>query len=204
VWRLLSGAVARIRQAEHIFTEYGYFRRTRRRGSSMHDVLRYDHWPARPRAEEQVFEIASNDGYLLQHFLPLGISVTGIEPAANVADAARRKNIPTLVEFFGLKRRSASDLRGKPPTSSSATRVGAGPRSQRLHSWNGASARPNGVITLEFPHLSGSLSRISSTRSTMSISHTFRSSLSIVSHASTPSGFLMSSIFSTHGGSLRV
>ena len=37
----------------------------------------------------QVFEIASNDGYLLQHFLPLGVPVVGIEPAANVAEAAR-------------------------------------------------------------------------------------------------------------------
>src|SRR5262249_19019060 len=40
----------------------------------------------------RVFEIASNDGYLLQHFLAMGIPVTGIEPAANVAEAARKKN----------------------------------------------------------------------------------------------------------------
>src|SRR5205085_5807357 len=51
--------------------------------------------------ERRVYEIASNDGYLLQHFLALGVPVTGIEPAANVAEVARKKNIPTLVEFFG-------------------------------------------------------------------------------------------------------
>jgi SAM-dependent methyltransferase len=46
-------------------------------------------------------ELASNDGYLLQHFLPLGVGVLGVEPAANVAEAARRLGIPTRVEFFG-------------------------------------------------------------------------------------------------------
>ena len=48
----------------------------------------------------RVIEIASNDGYLLQHFLAKEISVLGIEPAANVAEAAIKKSIPTLVEFF--------------------------------------------------------------------------------------------------------
>ena len=46
-------------------------------------------------------ELASNDGYLLQHFLPLGVPVLGIEPAANVAEAARKRGVPSLVEFFG-------------------------------------------------------------------------------------------------------
>jgi len=140
---------------EHIFTEYGYF--------SSYSTSWVEH--ARQycgmitgrlglAAEEPSLRDSSNDGYLLQHFLPLGISVTGIEPAANVADAARRKNIPTLVEFLRSEAgASASDLRGKPPPHHRQQRVGAGPRSQRLHSWNGASARPNGVITLEFPHL---------------------------------------------------
>ena len=59
----------------------------------------------------QVYEIASNDGYLLQHFVRLGIQVTGVEPAANVAAAAREKNVPTIVEFFGvnLARRLVSE-----------------------------------------------------------------------------------------------
>lgn len=48
-----------------------------------------------------VVEIASNDGYLLQHFLHTGIPVLGIEPALNVAAVAERRGIPTLTEFFG-------------------------------------------------------------------------------------------------------
>jgi len=48
-----------------------------------------------------VVEIASNDGYLLQHFVNTNIPVLGVEPAANVADAAIEKGIRTTVQFFG-------------------------------------------------------------------------------------------------------
>jgi hypothetical protein len=50
-----------------------------------------------------VVEVASNDGYLLQHYLQAGIPVLGVEPAGNVADVARRKGIPTVSEFFGTE-----------------------------------------------------------------------------------------------------
>ncbi len=48
-----------------------------------------------------VVEVASNDGYLLQYYQQQGVPVLGIEPARNVADAARERGIPTIVEFFG-------------------------------------------------------------------------------------------------------
>jgi SAM-dependent methyltransferase len=140
---------------EHIFSEYAYF--------SSYSSLWVEH--ARQYCEmikarldlgshSQVFEIASNDGYLLQHFVPWGIPVTGIEPAANVAQVARQKNIPTLVEFFGVQL---------------AQRLVAGGRRADLIIGNNVLAQvpdlndfvagmtqllgPNGVITLEFPHL---------------------------------------------------
>src|SRR5450755_1582217 len=83
---------------KHIFTEYAYF--------SSYSTSWVEH--SRKYCQmitkrlnlgrtSQVFEIASNDGYLLQHFAPLNVPVTGIEPAANVAAAARKNNIPTLV-----------------------------------------------------------------------------------------------------------
>ncbi|MBL8958112.1 MAG: class I SAM-dependent methyltransferase [Myxococcaceae bacterium] len=49
----------------------------------------------------RVIELASNDGYLLQHYRALGVQVLGIEPAQNVAAVARVRGIETVSEFFG-------------------------------------------------------------------------------------------------------
>ena len=46
-------------------------------------------------------ELASNDGYLLQHLVAAGIPCLGIDPAANVANAAEERGVPTVVAFFG-------------------------------------------------------------------------------------------------------
>ncbi|HEX6993808.1 MAG TPA: class I SAM-dependent methyltransferase [Gammaproteobacteria bacterium] len=56
-----------------------------------------------------VVEIASNDGYLLQHFIAGGVRCLGVEPAASVANAALEKGIPTTCRFFGTD--TARDLR---------------------------------------------------------------------------------------------
>ena len=48
-----------------------------------------------------VVELASNDGYLLQHYVAAGIEVLGIEPTPGPAAAARDKGIDTRQEFFG-------------------------------------------------------------------------------------------------------
>ena len=88
--------------AEEIFSHYAYF-------SSFSDSW-VEH--ARRFVEDAsvrlglgddsfVVEVASNDGYLLQHVAALGIRCHGIEPAANVAEAARAKGIPTTVTFLG-------------------------------------------------------------------------------------------------------
>lgn len=50
-----------------------------------------------------VIELASNDGYLLQHYAAAGIPVLGIEPAANIARVANERGIRTRSEFFGLE-----------------------------------------------------------------------------------------------------
>ena len=107
---------------EHIFTEYAYF--SSYSTSWVEHARRYCEMikPGFVSARQsRVYEIASNDGYLLQHFLPLGVPVTGIEPAANVAAVAQQKNIPTLVEFFGLKLAQRLSPKGGRPISSSAT-----------------------------------------------------------------------------------
>jgi SAM-dependent methyltransferase len=140
---------------ESIFTEYDYF--------SSYSTSWVEH--ARQYCEmirtrlnlgpnSQVYEIASNDGYLLQHFVRLGIPVTGIEPAANVAAAAREKNIPTMVEFFGTDVAQRLVSEGKRADLIIGNNVLA--QVPNLNDFVGGMAiflSPKGVITLEFPHL---------------------------------------------------
>ena len=52
--------------------------------------------------ESRVVEVASNDGYLLRHFVARGVPVLGVDPPRNVAEAARAQGVPTLAEFFGV------------------------------------------------------------------------------------------------------
>ena len=140
---------------EHIFTEYAYF--SSYSTSWVEHARRYcEMIKARfgLGSKSQVFEIASNDGYLLQHFLPLGVPVIGIEPAANVAEAARQKNIPTLVEFFGLKLAQRLVSEGRRADLIIGNNVLA--QVPDLNDFTAGMAHllaPNGVITLEFPHL---------------------------------------------------
>ena len=51
-------------------------------------------------AESFVVEVASNDGYLLQHAVSRGIQCLGVEPSVNVGKAARERGVPTLTEFL--------------------------------------------------------------------------------------------------------
>lgn len=140
---------------EHIFTEYAYF--SSYSTSWVEHARRYCQMVVSRFAlgpKSQVFEIASNDGYLLQHFRQFDVPVLGIEPAANVAEAARGKNVPTLVEFFGLglARRLVSEGRRADLI------IGNNVLAQvpDINDFTAGMAHllaADGVITLEFPHL---------------------------------------------------
>lgn len=97
---------------EELFAEYLYF-------SSQSDTM-VAHAGALVRRliderrlsdDALVIEIASNDGYLLQHYVTAGVPVLGIDPARNVAETAIARGIPTLVDFFGC--RLAGELRAE-------------------------------------------------------------------------------------------
>lgn len=105
-------------------------------------------------AESLVVELASNDGYLLQHFAPLGVPVLGIEPAANVAKVAIDKGIPTEVDFFGTRLADEFVRRGKSADLIAGNNVLA--QVPDLNDFVAGITRllkPEGVVTLEFPHL---------------------------------------------------
>lgn len=105
-------------------------------------------------SDSQVVELASNDGYLLQYFIEKNIPALGIEPAANVAEAAVKKGVPTLSEFFGRKFAETLVTLGK-----SADLVIANNVLAHVPDLNDFLAgirmilKPGGVLTGEFPHL---------------------------------------------------
>jgi 2-polyprenyl-3-methyl-5-hydroxy-6-metoxy-1,4-benzoquinol methylase len=102
----------------------------------------------------QVVEIASNDGYLLQYFAARAISVLGVEPSRNTAEAAIAKGIPTEISFFGAK--TAKDLvaRGHAADLLAAKNVMAHvPDINDFVAGIAIMLKPEGVFTVEFPHL---------------------------------------------------
>ena len=102
----------------------------------------------------QVLEIASNDGYLLQYFRELGVPVLGIEPAANVAEVAVGRGIPTRVAFFGESLGRSLATEGLQADLIAANNVFAHvPDINDFAAGFQHALRPDGVLTLEFPHL---------------------------------------------------
>ena len=191
---------------EHIFTEYAYFSSY---STSWVEHARQYCEMVKARFEldsgSLVFEIASNDGYLLQHFLPFGVPVVGIEPAANVAAVARQKSIPTLVEFFGLKLARRLVSQGHRADLIVGNNVLA--QVPDLNDFTAGMAyllAPNGVITLEFPHLE----RLIDENQFDTIYHEHFSYFSLVTidRLAKKHGLRVFDVehLPTHGGSLRV
>ena len=101
-----------------------------------------------------VVEIASNDGYLLQYFVGKQIPVLGVEPSANVAEAARKKGVNTLVKFFGVKTAKQLVAKGRKADLLLGNNVLAHvPDLNDFVAGMKILLKPDGVITMEFPHL---------------------------------------------------
>ncbi|MHA7985484.1 class I SAM-dependent methyltransferase [Rathayibacter sp. CAU 1779] len=86
---------------EDVFVEYAYF--SSFSDSWVEHARRYADMMTEKLAlgpDSLVVEAASNDGYLLQHFVAAGIPAVGIEPAENIAVAAREKGVPTEAFFL--------------------------------------------------------------------------------------------------------
>ena len=105
-------------------------------------------------SDSQVVEIASNDGYLLQHFLAEGIPCTGIEPAANVAAVAIEKGIDCVVEFFGEETAAkVVETHGKASLILGNNVLAHVPDLHDFVSGLKVLLDEDGVVTMEFPHL---------------------------------------------------
>jgi SAM-dependent methyltransferase len=152
-----------------------------------------------------VVELASNDGYLLQHFLPLGVSVLGIEPAANVAEVAIKKGIPTRVDFFGFELAEALVAEGNEADLIIGNNVLAQvPDLNDFVSGMALLLAKEGIITLEFPHLERLIAE--NQFDTIYHEHFSYFSLITIERLASRHGLKLVDVeeLPTHGGSLRV
>lgn len=105
-------------------------------------------------SQSLVMEIASNDGYLLQHFVEKKIPCLGIEPAANVAEVAIGKGIPTTIKFFGTE--TAKEIvaeYGRVDLLLGNNVLAHVPNLNDFVAGMTILLKSDGVLTMEFPHL---------------------------------------------------
>jgi SAM-dependent methyltransferase len=152
-----------------------------------------------------VMEIASNDGYLLQHFVAAAVPVLGIEPAANIAKVAQDKGIRTEVCFHG--RASADKVVAKYGQADLLLGNNVLAHVPDLNDFVAGMKRllkPTGVITMEFPHLQ----RLMEQNQFDTIYHEHFSYFSFftVEQVFAAHGLTLFDVdeLSTHGGSIRI
>jgi SAM-dependent methyltransferase len=138
-----------------IFGEYAYFSSfsdTWLRHAKAYTDLMVERFGIGPQS--QVIELASNDGYLLQYFVEKGVPVLGVEPAANVAEAAVAKGVRSLARFFGEKLATELAAEGTQADLLLGNNVLAHvPDLNDFVAGMKVALKPQGVITMEFPHL---------------------------------------------------
>jgi len=191
---------------ENIFSNYPYF-------SSYSDswLKHAEKYCAKMMAELNlsaqsfVVEVASNDGYLLQYFVQQQVPVLGIEPAANVARVAVEKGVPTLVEFFGTRLATQLASEGRRADVVAGNNVLAQvPDLNDFVAGLRILLKPDGVVTLEFPHLLQLIER----NEFDTIYHEHFSYFSMLTTARILEAHGLRVIdveeLATHGGSLRV
>ena len=191
---------------EEIFTEYAYFSSysdsfVQHAADYVDDVVRR----LGLGKESFVVEVASNDGYLLQHFVARGIPVLGVEPAQNVAAAAVERGVPTRVTFFGEE--AAEELLREDRRADLI--IGNNVLSQAPHLNDFVAGirtllSPSGTVTVEFPHLMRLLE--ANLFDTIYHEHFTYFSLLTAERVFAAQGLTVVDLdeISTHGGSLRL
>ena len=156
-------------------------------------------------ADSLVVEVASNDGYLLKHFLARGVPVLGVEPAGNTAEAARAQGVRTDVAFFNAETGQTLAARGEQADLMAANNVLA--HVPDLNAFVGGFRhvlKAEGVLTFEFPHLLNLIEKVQF--DTIYHEHYSYLSLLAVEQVLAAHGLRAFDVerLSTHGGSLRL
>ena len=156
-------------------------------------------------ADSLVVELASNDGYLLQHFVQRAFPALGIDPAANVAEAARERGVETIVDFFGSELANTLVAEGKRADLIAANNVLAQvPAINDFVAGIEVLLAPDGVATIEVPHLARLIEGLQF--DTIYHEHYSYFSLTTVDRLFSTHGLEVFDVeeLPSHGGSLRV
>ena len=191
---------------EDIFGHYAYF--SSYSTSWVEHARRFtemarERWRLGPASK--VVEVASNDGYLLRHFVAAGIPVLGVEPAANVAESARAVGVATEVAFFGLETAKRLKEAGHAADLLAGNNVFAHvPDINDFVAGLACLLKPEGVISLEFPHLLKMMAEIQF--DTIYHEHFSYLSLLTTERILAAHGLRVFDVaeLPTHGGSLRI
>lgn len=155
--------------------------------------------------DSRVIEVASNDGYLLRNFVAAGIPCLGIEPTASTAEAAGALGIEVRRAFFGeaLGRELAEEGRRADLVCGNNVYAHV-PDINDFTRGLAAVLAPQGVVTLEFPHLLRLIAECQF--DTVYHEHFSYLSLEVVQRIFAAAGLRVFDVehLSTHGGSLRV
>lgn len=156
-------------------------------------------------ATSLAMEIASNDGYLLQHYRDLGMPVLGIEPAANIARVAEQKNIPTRCNFFGPRLAQELAAEGNYASVLHANNVLAHVADLNgMVSGIGMVLKSNGHAVIEVPYVRDLIEKCEF--DTIYHEHLCYFSLTALDHLFTRHGIVIVDVeyIPLHGGSLRL
>ena len=156
-------------------------------------------------SDSLVVEIASNDGYLLQHCVERSIPCLGIEPTGGTADAAEEKGVPTIRSFFDEEFAQGMVNDGKQADLLLGNNVLA-----HVPDINGfvkgltVALKKTGTITMEFPHLMNLVEK--NQFDTIYHEHFSYLSLTSVQAIFSAHGLKLFDVeeLPTHGGSLRI
>lgn len=100
-----------------------------------------------------VIEIASNDGYLLKNFVQAGVPCLGFEPAANIAEVARKNGVETHCEFFGQATAAAlRDQKGRADLILGNNVFAHAPETNDFVAGVAELLKPDGWVVFEFPY----------------------------------------------------
>ncbi|HED39371.1 MAG TPA: methyltransferase domain-containing protein [Chromatiales bacterium] len=191
---------------DDIFSDYAYF--SSYSDSWVEHARKYAHLVTdrfNLGGASRVMEIASNDGYLLQHFVNADIPVLGIEPAANVAQAAIDKGIPTTIRFFGTN--AAKEIAkeyGQPDLLLGNNVLAHVPDLNDFVGGMKILLNSSGVISMEFPHLYRLMER--NQFDTIYHEHFSYFSFLSVEKVFSAHGLVLFDVeeLASHGGSLRI